>query len=77
MLMPALQESGFEPVRITGPVTSEPVWCDGAVVSGMSAGVDSNYTLKSYTGENAPKGMKLTHLCHYTSNILFKPEEIS
>ena len=75
-LIPVLKEKGFSPIRLKGPVTSEPVWCDGAVVAGMSAGVDSNYTLKLYSGDNAPKDKRLTHLCHYTCNNLFKPEEI-
>ncbi len=77
MLLPALNKSGFPAIRLTGPKTEEPVWCDGSVVAGMSAGVDSNYTLKCYSGENVPEDIRLTHLCHYTCCNLFKPYEIA
>ena len=77
MLLPALNQSGFDRISLTGPVTEEPVWCEGAVVAGMSAGVDSNYTLKCYSGKNVPENIRLTHLCHYTCCNLFKPNELA
>ena len=76
MLMPALHEKGFGPVRLIGPVTAEPVWCEGGVVAGMSGGVDSHYTLKCYSSESVPREQRLTHLCHYTCSYLFKPGDL-
>ena len=73
MLLPALNQSGFQMIRLTGPVTEEPVWCEGAVAAGMSAGVDSDYTLMRYSSENSPGDVILTHLCHYTCCYIFKP----
>ncbi len=64
-LMPALEKAGFAPIRLLGPLTSEPVSCEGGVVTGMSAGVDSFYTLHCYEGPDAPGGDRLTHLAYY------------
>ena len=76
MLMPELAKAGFAPVALVGPVTNEPVWCEGGVVAGMSGGVDSTYTLKCYTSDSVPEDIRLTHLCHYTCGYLFKPGEV-
>lgn len=62
-LMPALADSGFEPVRLSGPITDEPVKCAGGVGAGMSAGVDSFYTLHCFRPS-------LTHLTYYEGNHL-------
>ncbi len=62
-LMPALAENGFEPVRLSGPVTDEPVECAGGVAAGMSAGVDSFYTLHCFRST-------LTHLTYFKGNHL-------
>lgn len=62
-LMPALAENGFEPVRLSGPVTDEPVECAGGVAAGMSSGVDSFYTLHCFRSS-------LTHLTYYKGNHL-------
>lgn len=75
-LMPELEKKGFAPIALKGPVTSEHVWCEGAVVSGMSGGVDSFYTLKSYSSDAVPKEMRITHLSHYTCSFLFKPDDM-
>ncbi len=75
MLMPQLEKSGFRPIKLIGPVTSEPVWCQDGIVSGMSGGVDSFYTLQCYGNDAAPGGLKLTHLSHYTCSYLFKPDD--
>ena len=77
MLMPALEENGFAPIALKGPVTSEPVWCERQVVTGMSGGVDSHYTLLCYSREDVPEEKKLTHLSHYTCCYLFKPRDVS
>ena len=69
-LMPALNEKGFKTIRLVGPLTSELIGTQGGVASGMSGGVDSNYTAKCYTGDNAPDGLKLTHLTFYIGNTL-------
>ena len=76
ILMPRLEKAGFSPVKLIGPVTSEPVWCEGGVVAGMSGGVDSFYTLHRYGKDDAPDGLKLTHLSHYTCSNLFKPDDV-
>ncbi len=76
MLMPQLEKAGFRQIKLIGPVTSEPVWCEGGVVAGMSGGVDSFYTLACYGNDPAPDGLKLTHLSHYTCSNLFKPDDV-
>lgn len=76
MLMPALEKNGFPGIALKGPVTSEPVWCEGAVVTGMSCGVDSNYTLLCYSRKEIPKDKKLTHLAIYTDAYLFRPRDV-
>ena len=76
MLMPELEKAGFGPINLIGPVTSEPVWCEEGVVSGMSGGVDSFYTLHCYTKGAAADGLRLTHLSHYTCSYLFKPDDV-
>lgn len=75
-LMPELEKNGFAPVALRGPVTSEPVWCEGGVVTGMSGGVDSFYTLKCHGSDSAAEGKRLTHLSHYTCSYLFKPGDM-
>lgn len=75
-LMPELEKNGFGPVALKGPVTSEPVRCAGGVVSGMSGGVDSFYTLKCYSSEDVPEEKRITYLSHYTCSYLFKPGDM-
>ena len=70
-LMPELQDNGYAPTQLVGPVTSEPVVCAGGVAAGMSGGVDSLYTLHCYGSDDAPEGMRLTHLTYYTGNFLY------
>ena len=65
MLLPRLRDNGVEPIKLIGPVTDEKVKCENGVVTGMSGGVDSSYTLMNYGGDNAPGGKKLTHLAIY------------
>ena len=72
-LMPELEKNGFATVALKGPVTSEPVWCEGCVVTGMSGGVDSFYTVKCYGSDSVEKDKRLTHLSYYNSAYLFKP----
>ena len=69
-LIPALAKDGFRQIRLEGPVTDEPIWHEGGVVTGMSCGVDSLYTLRCYGGEDAPEGMRITHLAYYSCNGL-------
>ena len=75
-LMPELEKKGFAPIALKGPVTSEQVWCEGAVVTGMSGGVDSFYTLKSYSSDDVPEEMRITHLSYYTCSFLYKPDDV-
>ncbi|MCR4684773.1 MAG: hypothetical protein K5649_04835 [Lachnospiraceae bacterium] len=44
-LLPALAEKGFSSINLLGPVTNAPVENAGGIVTGMSCGVDSFYTL--------------------------------
>ena len=76
MIMPEYEKNGFAPIRLKGPVTEEPVWCEGGVVAGMSGGVDSFYTLKCYSERSLPEEKRLTHLSHYTCSYLFKPRDV-
>ena len=62
-LMPALEKSGFAPVRLLGPVTSRPLTCCGGYASGMSCGVDSFYTLRCHAS-------RLTHLTFYKGSFI-------
>ena len=70
-LIPALMKDSKREIRLVGPVSDQPQWNEGGVVSGMSCGVDSLYTLACYGGEDAPAGMRLTHLVYYDGNYLF------
>lgn len=81
MLMPKLKEKGFSPIRLIGPVTDELLECKNGVVTGMSGGVDSNYTLMCYKGDDAPQGKKLTHLgiyeaCYYLNSKRTYPDDV-
>jgi len=72
-LFPALMRSDGQQTRqihLDGPVTGEPVACAGGVVTGMSCGVDSLYTLHCYDHPDAPGGKRLTHLAYYDCNYL-------
>ena len=74
-LIPALcSEESYE-VKLDGPVTDEPVKCEGGVLAGMSCGVDSNYTLHCYDRPDAPGGHRLTHLAYYDCNYLLPRAE--
>lgn len=75
-LMPELEKTGFAPIHFSGPVTLEPVWCEKGVVTGLSGGVDSSYTLQSYSRDDVPADKKLTHLVHHSCSYLFKPCDI-
>ncbi len=70
-LIPALSDDGYGNIRLIGPVSEEPIWHEDGVVSGMSCGVDSLYTLRCYGGDDAPEGKRLTHLVYYDGNYLF------
>ena len=61
-LIPALMKDSGRQISLTGPVTSDAVSGEHGVVSGMSCGVDSLYTLQCYGSDSAPVDMKLTHL---------------
>ena len=62
-LMPALEKSGFTPVKLLGPVTSKPLTCCSGYASGMSCGVDSFYTLRRHAS-------RLTHLTFYKGSFI-------
>ena len=69
-LIPALCSGESTEVKLDGPVTDEPVECAGGVLTGMSCGVDSLYTLHCYDRLDAPGGNRLTHLAYYDCNYL-------
>ena len=69
-LMPALAKEGHRAVSLEGPVSNQPLQTENGVVTGMSCGVDSLYTLACYGGDDAPGGKRLTHLAYYNGNFL-------
>ncbi len=69
-LIPALSNESYGNIKLIGPVSNEPIWHENGVVTGMSCGVDSLYTLLCYGEDTAPDGMKLTHLVYYDRNYL-------
>lgn len=69
-LVPALVPADGRQMRLDGPVTDVPVACAGGVLTGMSCGVDSLYTLHCYDRPDAPNGLRLTHLAYYDCNYL-------
>ena len=66
-LIPTLMQ---DQIRLDGSVTGEPIECAGGVLTGMSCGVDSLYTLHCYDRPDAPGGKRLTHLAYYDCNYL-------
>lgn len=70
-LIPSLTKDGYGEIKLDGPVDDKPVWHEDGVVSGMSCGVDSQYTLACYGSDDAPDGMKLTHLVYYGGSYPF------
>lgn len=68
-LLPALM-ADRETIRLEGPLSGEPVRCADGVLTGMSCGVDSLYTLHCYGSCDAPEGRRLTHLAYYDCNYL-------
>ena len=68
-LLPALM-ADMETIRLEGPLSGEPVRCADGVLTGMSCGVDSLYTLHCYGSCDAPEGRRLTHLAYYDCNYL-------
>ena len=70
-LIPALAKDGYRAIKLTGPVSSEAIWHENGVVTGMTCGVDSLYTLACYGTDRAPDGMRLTHLVYYDGSYHF------
>lgn len=64
-LIPALTPERRPSIRLMGTLTDEPVSGGNGVVAGMTGGVDSLYTLHCYGSDDAPDGMRLTHLAYY------------
>ena len=69
-LIPALMGPDVPQIHLDGPVTSASITCAGGVLTGMSCGVDSLYTLHCYDRPDAPGGKRLTHLAYYDCNYL-------
>ena len=69
-LIPALAKGGYRAIKLTGPVSNEEIWHKDGVVTGMTCGVDSLYTLLCYGTDRAPEGMRLTHLAYYDGNYI-------
>lgn len=70
-LIPAVMKEAGTQISLTGPVTSDQVSGEHGVVSGMSCGADSLYTLHCYGAEGAPANVKLTHLMYCELEYLF------
>jgi hypothetical protein len=58
-------------ISLIGPVTSDEVSGEHGVVSGMSCGADSLYTLRCYGSDDVPGNVKLTHLMYCELDYLF------
>lgn len=63
-LIPAVMKNADTEISLMGPVTSDEVSGEHGVVSGMSCGADSLYTLRCYGSDDAPANVKLTHLMY-------------
>ena len=70
-LIPALMKASGAQIALKGPVTSEAVSGENGVVSGMSCGTDSLYTLLCYGSDSTPANVKLTHLMYGELDYLF------
>lgn len=70
-LIPALAKGRYRAIKLIGPVSKEEIWHEDGVVTGMTCGVDSLYTLLCYGTDGAPEGMRLTHLVFYDGSYLF------
>ena len=70
-LIPALAKDGYDVIRLIGPVSGEPVWNEGGVVTGLTCGADSTYAFHLYGGIDAPEGMRLTHIVYCHADYVF------
>ena len=70
-LIPAVMKEAGTQISLIGPVTSDKVSGEHGVVSGMSCGADSLYTLHCYGSDDAPANVKLTHLMYCELEYLF------
>ena len=70
-LIPAVMKASDTRISLTGPVTRETVSGEHGVVSGMSCGADSLYTLHCYGSDNSPTEVKLTHLMYCELDYIF------
>ena len=70
-LIPAVMKEAGTQISLIGPVTSDKVSGEHGVVSGMSCGADSLYTLHCYGSEGTPAKVKLTHLMYCELEYLF------
>lgn len=64
ILLPKLIPAEKDRIHLDGPLTNEVLSGRDGVVTGMSCGVDSFYTLDCYEKPNAPEGKMLTHLAY-------------
>lgn len=70
-LIPKLAKDGRRQIKLIGAVSDEPLWNDGGVVTGLTCGVDSTYTLHKYEQEDIAKENKLTHIVYCHMDYLF------
>ena len=71
VLMPELEKAGTPAISLLGPLSSEPVRCEGGTGTGMTGGVDSVYTAFLYGGDDEKKEIELTHLTLYMGSNLY------
>lgn len=70
-LIPALAKDGYAAIKLLGPTSEEPLQNEGAVVTGLTCGVDSTYTLHKYEKSDVPKELRLTHAVYCHADYLF------
>ncbi len=70
-LIPAVMKDADTQISLIGPVTSDEVSGEHGVVSGMSCGADSLYTLHCYGSNSTPEDVKLTHLMYCELDYIF------
>ena len=65
-LVPALTEDASRTIKLLGPLTSEKISCEGGVLTGMSCGVDSMYTLHCYDAGPHGENCGMCYACEKT-----------
>lgn len=70
-LIPALAKDGYRAIKLIGTTSDKPIQNEGGVVTGLTCGVDSTYTLHRYEKDDIPKELRLTHIVYCHADYLF------